>query len=131
VRAGSRGIAPRKRAQVAGAHRAPQPAARPAADTPSREEKKRADAEARRRQRADEARRSEIDRLEARIAETEQSIRDIEETMAAPGFYGDRAAAQPVIDRHQALMWEVGDLMHRWEELQNAGRLEPATDHAN
>jgi len=24
-----------------------------------------------------------------------------------------------VIDRHQALMWEVGDLMHRWEELQS------------
>ena len=38
--------------------------------------------------------------------------------MAAPGFYEDRAAAQPVIDRHQALMWEVGDLMHQWEELQ-------------
>ena len=40
--------------------------------------------------------------------------------MAAAGFYSDRAAAQPVIDRHQALMWEVGDLMHRWEELQSA-----------
>ena len=35
--------------------------------------------------------------------------------MSAPGFYEDRAAAQPVIDRHQALMWEVGDLMHQWE----------------
>jgi hypothetical protein len=22
-----------------------------------------------------------------------------------------------VIDRHQALMWEVGDLMHQWEML--------------
>ena len=31
--------------------------------------------------------------------------------MAAPGFYDDREAAKPVIDRHQALMWEVGDLM--------------------
>ena len=40
--------------------------------------------------------------------------------MAAPGFYDDRAAAQPVIDRHQTLMWEVGDLMHKWEELQSA-----------
>ena len=40
--------------------------------------------------------------------------------MAAPGFYDDREAAQPVIDRHQALMWEVGDLMHQWEELQAA-----------
>jgi ATP-binding cassette subfamily F protein 3 len=130
-RTGSRHVTLGKRAQDAGAHRGPQSAAKPQADTPSREERKRTDAEARRRQRADEARRSEIDRLEARIAETEQSIRDIEETMATPGFYGDRAAAQPVIDRHQALMWEVGDLMHRWEELQNAARLEPATDHVH
>jgi hypothetical protein len=22
-----------------------------------------------------------------------------------------------VIDRHQALMWEVGELMHQWESL--------------
>jgi hypothetical protein len=39
--------------------------------------------------------------------------------MAVPGFYEDRAAAQPTIDRHQALMWEVGVLMSQWEELQN------------
>ena len=35
-----------------------------------------------------------------------------------PGFYDDREAAKPVIDRHQALMWEVGDLMNQWEALQ-------------
>ena len=67
------------------------------------------------------ARRARIDDLEARIADCEQAIREIENTMSAPGFYDDRAAAQPVIDRHQALMWEVGDLMHQWEELQTAG----------
>ena len=38
--------------------------------------------------------------------------------MSAPGFYLDRAAAQPVINEHQALMWKVGDLMHQWEMLQ-------------
>ncbi len=38
--------------------------------------------------------------------------------MAAPGFYENRDAAQPIIDRHQSLMWEVGDLMHQWEVLQ-------------
>ena len=43
--------------------------------------------------------------------------------MSAPGFYDDRAAAQPVIDRHQALMWQVGDLMHQWEELQSLSDL--------
>jgi len=71
-------------------------------------------------------RRSEIDQLEARIAETERAIRDVEETMAGPGFYADRAAAQPVIDRHQALMWQVGDLMHQWEQLQHASDLAQA-----
>jgi hypothetical protein len=38
--------------------------------------------------------------------------------MSAPGFYDDHESAKPVIDRHQALMWEVGDLMNQWEALQ-------------
>jgi hypothetical protein len=33
-----------------------------------------------------------------------------------------------VIDRHQALMWEVGDLMHQWEELQGSADLVPAKE---
>jgi ATP-binding cassette subfamily F protein 3 len=85
----------------------------------SREDQKRTNAEARRQQRAAQARRARIDDLEARIAECEDAIRDIEQTMSAPGFYNDRAAAQPIVDRHQALMWKVGDLMHQWEELQS------------
>jgi ATP-binding cassette subfamily F protein 3 len=106
----------------------PDPATRPATrppsePAPSREARKRADAVARRHARAAEARRSEIDRLEARIAETERAIRDLEQTMAGAGFYEDRAAAQPVIDRHQALMWQVGDLMHQWEQLQHASEV--------
>jgi hypothetical protein len=48
--------------------------------------------------------------------------------MAAPGFYDDRAAAQPVVDRHQALMWEVGKLMHRWEDLQTPAEVHASTD---
>jgi ATP-binding cassette subfamily F protein 3 len=96
------------------------PARPPAAPTPSREHKKRLDSEARRQARAEQKRRTEIEELEARIARTEQALRDIEAAMAAPGFYDDRAAAQPTIDRHQALMWEVGALMHQWEELQKA-----------
>jgi ATP-binding cassette subfamily F protein 3 len=93
-----------------------QPPPKPKAD---HAEKKRADAEARRAQRAAQAHQARIDELEARIAKCENAIREIEQTMSTPGFYEDRAAAQPVIDRHQALMWEVGDLMHRWEELQS------------
>ena len=95
---------------------------------PTREERKRTDAEAKRRSRAEQARRSSIDRLESKIAETERAIRDIEQTMSAPGFYEDRVAAQPVIDRHQALMWEVGDLMHQWELLQQAAELAETSD---
>jgi hypothetical protein len=38
--------------------------------------------------------------------------------MSVPGFYDDHEAAKPGIDRHQALMWEVGDLMSQWEALQ-------------
>jgi hypothetical protein len=60
-----------------------------------------------------------IEQLEARIADREQAIRELESSMAAPGFYEDHQAAKPLLDRHQALMWEVGDLMSQWEALQS------------
>ena len=84
----------------------------------SYEERKRLESEARKVKKAQDARRKRIDELENRIADREQAIRDIEATMAAPGFYDNRDEAKPIIDKHQALMWEVGDLMHQWEELQ-------------
>jgi ATP-binding cassette subfamily F protein 3 len=109
---------------------APRPAApgpatarRPA---PSHEDRKRAEAAARKRQRAAQARQAEIEGLETRIAEAETALRELEQTMAGPGFYDNREAAQPIIDRHQALMWEIGDLMHRWEQLQTAADLAEA-----
>ena len=89
----------------------------------SHADKKRHDAEARKRQRAAQQRQAELDKLENEIAECERAIREIEQTMSSPGFYDDRAVAQPIIDKHQALMWKVGDLMHRWEELQTAADL--------
>jgi ATP-binding cassette, subfamily F, member 3 len=95
---------------------APAPATRPAPD--SREERKRQEAEERRRKRAREAVEGRIATLEATIAEREAAMKALEATMSAPGFYGDHDASKPTIDRHQALMWELGDLMHRWEELQ-------------
>jgi ATP-binding cassette subfamily F protein 3 len=97
--------------------KAAQPAPKPKVD---HAEKKRADAETRREQKAAQAKRAKIDELEVKIAACENAIKEIEQTMSAPGFYDDRDAAQPVIARHQALMWEVGDLMHRWEELQSS-----------
>jgi ATP-binding cassette subfamily F protein 3 len=96
----------------------PQAAPQKAEAKPSHEEKKRVDAETRKKQKAAGARQARIATLEARIAETEAAIREVEQQMSAPGFYEDRAGAQPVIDRHQSLMWQVGDLMHQWEELQ-------------
>jgi ATP-binding cassette subfamily F protein 3 len=103
---------------------APQPARGAAnATQQSREDKKKADAESRKRSRELQARQARIESLEARIAETESAIREVEQQMSAPGFYDDRAAAQPVIDRHQSLMWQVGDLMHQWEELQSLSDL--------
>ena len=79
------------------------------------------DAGSRRPAREEGSRRPAAARRGARSADCrarERRSRSSKRTMAAPGFYEDRDAAQPIIDRHQALMWEVGDLMHQWEVLQ-------------
>ncbi len=91
-----------------------------------REARRLAQTEARRRDRAARAHQAKIAELEDRIARCEDEIKRIEATMASPEFYQDRAASQPVIDRHQALMWQVGDLMHQWEELQTSSEGRPA-----
>jgi ATP-binding cassette, subfamily F, member 3 len=123
----------RERATVAGtgqaapsatrATRKPAPAAPaprpPTAEVPAktRDARKRADADDRRRRREAEAHQRKVADLEARIADRERAMRELEAQMAMPGFYENRDASQPVIDRHQSLMWEVGDLMHEWEDL--------------
>jgi ATP-binding cassette subfamily F protein 3 len=84
----------------------------------TREEKKRREAEERRRKRTADQLQVRIDALEARIADRERQMKELEAQMSTPGFYDDRDGSRAVIDRHQALMWEVGDLMHQWEELQ-------------
>jgi ATP-binding cassette subfamily F protein 3 len=89
----------------------------PAAPAADYEARKRARAEQKQRQRESQARRARVADLEARIAERERAIRELETAMAAPGFYEDRAASQSLLDRHQSLMWEVGELMHQWETL--------------
>jgi ATP-binding cassette subfamily F protein 3 len=99
------------------ADRSARSAAKPQAQL-SYEERKRQEAEARRDRKAAEARRRRIEELETRIADREQAIKELEASMTAPGFYDNHESAKPVIDKHQSLMWEVGDLMHQWEELQ-------------
>ncbi|MBL8136296.1 MAG: ABC-F family ATP-binding cassette domain-containing protein [Acidobacteria bacterium] len=99
-------------------------AAKAAAPAPSQtgaaghEERKREAAERKKRERAFEALAARIAELEARIAEKETEVKTVEAAIAAPGFYDDVAAAKPTLDRHQALMWEVGDLLSQWEMLQ-------------
>jgi ATP-binding cassette subfamily F protein 3 len=97
------------------APRTSQPA--PSAPAPSYEEKKRADAEARKKKRAEDERQARIADLESRIAAHETEIKALEAQMAEPGFYEDRATADAAVARHQTLMWEVGDLMNSWETL--------------
>ena len=96
---------------------------RPRASSPRRASAstdERAQAAARAQRRKDREHQARIAALEEQIAERERAIRDLEATMAQPGFYNDHATARPLIDKHQALMWEVGDLLRRWEELQVA-----------
>ena len=83
-----------------------------------REERKRLDTERRKQQRARESLQRRIAELEGRIAAREAEVKELEGAMAAPGFYENHEASRTVIDRHQALMWEVGDLMSQWESLQ-------------
>jgi len=85
----------------------------------SYEDKKKADAEARRVRKDAEARQRRVADLEARIGRAEAEIKELEARMSAPGFYENHDASKPVIDRHQALMWEVGDLMNQWEVVQS------------
>jgi septal ring factor EnvC (AmiA/AmiB activator) len=84
-----------------------------------REERKRVEAERKKKQREQDALRKRIADLESRIASSEAEVKQLETAMAEAGFYQDSARSKPVIDRHQALMWEVGDLMAQWEALQN------------
>jgi ATP-binding cassette subfamily F protein 3 len=83
-----------------------------------REERKRLEAERRKKERAAQTLQKRISDLECRIAEREGQVKELEAAMGAPGFYEDRDGAKQVVDRHQSLMWEVGDLMAQWEALQ-------------
>jgi ATP-binding cassette subfamily F protein 3 len=108
---------PVARAQKPAAAR-PEPSLVAASSEASREERKRLDAERRRKQKSRDALSRRIADLESRIAEREAQVKDLEATMSTPGFYENHETSKPVIERHQSLMWEVGDLMAQWEALQ-------------
>ncbi len=99
---------------------AAKPKSPPTNQPPARRDKSRPERTGRRQRDASEpAFKRQIADLEARIAERETLVRELEAAMAAPGFYDDRQAAEPLVHRHAALMWEVGDLMQQWEDLQH------------
>ena len=81
--------------------------------------RKREAAERRKRDQARKALAARIADLEGRIAEREAAIKELEAAMAAPGFYDQHDQVKPAADRHQALMWEVGELLAQWEMLQS------------
>jgi ATP-binding cassette subfamily F protein 3 len=133
ARAAASGVSPSAAARPA----APAPARGPVAVAPAppveiapspqdREHRKRVEAEQRRVRRAWDAHQERVARVESRIAECEREIKDVEAAMARPGFYDDPLASKPVIDRHQALMWEVGDRMSEWEALLESAPPKPA-----
>jgi ATP-binding cassette subfamily F protein 3 len=84
----------------------------------NREDRKRLDAERKKRQRSLETLQKRITELESRIADREAKVKELEAAMSTPGFYDDRDASKRLVDQHQALMWEVGDLIGQWEALQ-------------
>jgi ATP-binding cassette subfamily F protein 3 len=86
--------------------------------TGDREARKQQEAERRKKDREAQALQKRITDLEGRIAERETKVKELEALMASAGFYDDREGAKQVADRHQALMWEVGDLIAQWEALQ-------------
>jgi ATP-binding cassette subfamily F protein 3 len=101
--------------------RPPKPEARgskPIAQPDSREARKQQEAERKKRERAAQALQKRISDLEGRIAEREAQVRELEALMATAGFFDNRVGSKDVVDRHQALMWEVGDLIAQWEALQ-------------
>jgi len=98
---------------------AAQPASKPTATPPKPyDDQKRDSAERRKRERARKNLRDRIAELEGRIAERERDIKTLEAAMSAAGFYEQHEQAKPILDRHQALMWEVGELLAQWEMLQ-------------
>ncbi len=95
------------------------PAAPPAPAGQDRDARKQVEAERRRKDKEQRQLQARIADLESRIAARELEVKALEEQMASPAFYDDRDASKAAADRHQALMWEVGDLMGQWEALQS------------
>ena len=117
-RESSKNSAPNATGGSTGERKATTPSSSHSKASESRQKRREQTQQDRRLKRERAAREKRVIELEHRIADREHEIKQIEETMAAPGFYDDRESASPIIDQHQDLMWEVGNLMGQWEALQ-------------
>jgi ATP-binding cassette subfamily F protein 3 len=79
--------------------------------------KKRDAAEQRKKDKARRALEARVADLEGRIGDTERAIKDLEARMGDPAFYARPDGGKPLIDEHQSLMWQVGELLGQWEML--------------
>ena len=121
---GTQGAHRAKSAQSAkGAQGAKAPSPKPQAPSPkpeqAYEQRKRESIEKRKRERALKTLSDRVAEIEARIADRERAIKDVEQKMSAPDFYADHEKSKPVLAQHQELMWEVGELLGQWEMLQS------------
>lgn len=112
---------PEKRAQTAPAGGADRLSPRVHKPDPAAAAKATAEAERQakiQRERNEKKRRQRLAEVEARIAEKEAGVKQIEDEMAAPGFFEDRARAEKAAKDREQLMWDVNELMTQWEMLQ-------------
>ncbi|MFA5911730.1 MAG: ABC-F family ATP-binding cassette domain-containing protein [Vicinamibacterales bacterium] len=93
------------------------------------EDRKRDNVEKKKRERSFKTLKDRVADLESRIADRERAIKEVEQKMSAADFYSDHEASKPVLAQHQALMWEVGELLSQWEMLQ--GEAEQFSDLQN
>ncbi len=115
------GAQPKTSTTKAPSKKGPSPKSHAPSPTPPEqayEDRKRDSAEKKKRERALRALKDRVAELEKRIAERETTIKEVEGRKAAPDFYSDHEKSRPVLAQHQEIMWEVGELLGRWEMLQ-------------
>jgi len=88
--------------------------------TAGKEDRKRAHAERKEAQRAEQKRQKEVARVEAAIEVKEQELAVLESAMAEPDLYRDSDRWRETSLRHQELQEEISALYGQWEALQLA-----------